>query len=571
MKRLGAPVTVIAAVAGFAALFWWARTPGDDVPAEGGPVPHLTVFMNQSIRRMEIEGMSAEKKSRFLPHGNLLEPCRLTVVTTDGKRLEVDLRSMSVITDLVNKPDFDSVAGVIARRPLTPGKFQEAVADLLATIRGWGIEPHADLLELTKWDNAAGHESRGIVLPINAGSMPLSELMNLSIKFYPDPDRGWFYLMTFTVPFELTPSHIRDAKERAIRHRAIESIRSVLTVPVQIEEMFPITTHYIANFVFDGNEGDFHKTMGSEAWFGDRYHLTMRVPVELDRNDKTITSLRGEPTFILQELEALANNASAGGRVDPVWRREHRFDLAAWNKLVAAGGDFSAIGIEIDPTPVIDAAKYVRQWFGHMRQYRVSLLGEVRERAVKSAAKFLPAALQIERMFSTSNKKQEFPSTDHFFEDFAFTGKDGDSRKTLVTESYFNDRYQLTMRTAVEIDTASKTVTRLRGEPTFVLREIESVVEAPVSIDTLPESPKPKWRREDRFDLAAWNKVVAADGDFSVIGITIDTTPQSKSDAERVRSYVHSQRSFRDRVSLLDAGAGDGEARAKKLPEPEDR
>jgi hypothetical protein len=174
-------------------------------------------------------------------------------------------------------------------------------------------------------------------------------------------------------------------------------------------------------------------------------------------------------------------------------------------------------------------------------------------------------------MFSTSNKKQEFPSTDHFFEDFSFTGKDGDSRKTLITESYFNDRYQLSMRTAVEIDTASKTVTRLRGEPTFVLREIESVVEAPVSIDTLPESPKPKWRREHRFDLEEWNKVVAADGDFSVIGITIDTTPQSKSEAERARSYVHSQRNFRDRVSLLDAAAGDGQAPAKKLPEPEDR
>jgi hypothetical protein len=111
MKRFGPPVLLIAAVADFAALFWWARAPGDDLPAEGGPVPHLTVFMNQSIRRMEIEGMSAEKKSTFLPHGNLLEPCHLTVVTTDGKRLEVDLRSMSVITDLVNKPDYDSVAG----------------------------------------------------------------------------------------------------------------------------------------------------------------------------------------------------------------------------------------------------------------------------------------------------------------------------------------------------------------------------------------------------------------------------------------------------------------------------
>jgi hypothetical protein len=67
MTRLRAPVTVIAAVAGFAALFWWARAPGDDVPAEGGPVPHLTVFMNQSIKRMEFEGLSPDKQAKFFP------------------------------------------------------------------------------------------------------------------------------------------------------------------------------------------------------------------------------------------------------------------------------------------------------------------------------------------------------------------------------------------------------------------------------------------------------------------------------------------------------------------------
>ena len=554
MKRLGALVIVIAAVVGFAALFWRARAPGDDVPAESGPVPHLTVFMNQSIRRTEIEGMSAEKSSRFIPHGNLREPCHLTVVTTDGKRLEVDLRSMSVITDLVNKPDFDSVAGVIARRPLKPGKFQEAVADLLATIRGWGIEPDADLLDLTKRGDVPGHGDPGITYPapINAGTVVLSELMNLWITFYPDPDRGWFYLMTFTVPPELTPSHIRDAKKRAIRHRAIESIRSVLAVPGQIEELFPLAAHCFNNFVFKDSDSDFRKTWSTEAWCSDRYFLTMTVPVELDRKDKTVTSLGGEPTFILQEVDVLAPAPNTGGRLDPVWRREHRFDLAAWNKLVAAGGDFSAIGIEIDPTPVAQSGDFLRHWRNHNQEVR--LLRDVRERAVTSAAKFLPAALQIERMFSTSDKKQVFPSTDHFFSTYEFNGKDSVLRKTFVTEAYFGGRYQLTMQADIELDRNDKVITKLWSQPTFVLRELESV-ETPQGFY---HPDVPRWRREDRFNLEAWNKVVAADGDFSVIGITIDTTPQSKSDAERARSYVHSQRSHRDRVSLLDAPAEPG-------------
>ena len=564
MKRFGPPVLVIAAVACFAALFWWPLAPGDDAPAEGGPVPHLTVFMNQSIRRMEIEGMSAEKKSNFLPHGNLLEPCRLTVVTTDGTRLAVDLRSVSVSTG-AHRRAFDAVTDVYARRPLRPGKFQEAVADLLATIRGWGIEPHADLLELTKWGNPPGYESPGIRLPINAGSVPLSELLHLEVKFYPDPDRGWFYLMTFAVPLELRPGYIQLQKEEAIQHCALESIRSVLAVPGQIEELFPLAAHRFNNFVFQDSDSDFRKTWSTEAWCSHRYFLTMKVPVELDRIDKTVRSLGGEPTFVLQEVDALAPAPNTGGRLDPVWRREYRFDLAAWNKLVAAGGDFSAIGIEIDPTPVAQSGDFLRRWRNHNQEVR--LLRDVRERAVKSAVKLLPAAIQIERMFSTGSKKQVFPSTDHFFSTYEFNGKDSVLRKTFVTEAYFGGRYQLTMQADVELDRNDKVITKLRSEPTFVLRELESV-ETPQGFY---HPDVPRWRREDRFDLEAWNKVVAADGDFSVIGITIDTTPQSKSDAERARSYVHSQRSHRERVSLLDAGAGVGDARAKNLPEPEDR
>lgn len=474
-------------------------------------------------------------------------------MTTDGKRLDVSLRSVSVSTG-PQRRDFDAVTDVYARRPLKPGKFQEAVADLLATIRGWGIEPDTDLLDLTKRGDVPGHGDPGITYPapINAGSMALSELLHLEVKFHPDPDRGWFYLMTFAVPLELRPGYIQLLKKEAIRHRAIESIRSVLAVPVQIEELFPLAAHRFNNFVFKDSDSDFRKTWSTEAWCSDRYFLTMKVPVELDRKDKTVTSLRGEPTFFLQEVDVLAPAPNTGGRLDPVWRREHHFDLAAWNKLVAAGGDFSAIGIEIDPTPVAKSGDFLRHWRNHNQEVR--LLRDVRERAVKSAAQFLPAAIQIERMFSTSDKKQVFPSTDHFFSTYEFNGKDSVLRKTFVTEAYFGGRYQLTMQADVELDRNDKVITKLRSQPTFVLRELESV-ETPQGFY---HPDVPRWRREDRFDLEAWNKVVAADGDFSVIGIKIDTTPQSRSDAERARSYVHSQRSHRDRVRLLDAPAEPG-------------
>ncbi|MDZ4685173.1 MAG: hypothetical protein SH850_08785 [Planctomycetaceae bacterium] len=318
--------------------------------------------MNESIRRTEIEGLSTETKARFLPHGNLLEPCRLTVATTDGKRLKVDLRSVSVSTDLVNNEQFDAVTAVYARRPLEPGRFQEVVADMLATIRGLGGDPDERLLSMATRGDLPGYEGPGTRLPINGGKLALSKVLDLEIKFNPDPNRGWYYLMTFSVPPGLSPSDIQCDKERVIRWRAIDSIRLVLPAAFQIELMFSATDHRFDNFAFKGDESDFLKNFITKAYFGDRYRLTMRAEVKLDKDDKTITKLRSEPTFVLEELEAVTRAAETGfWRADPTWRREHRFDLNAWNKVCAAKGDFSVIGIKIDPTSVPDAEEYVRQ------------------------------------------------------------------------------------------------------------------------------------------------------------------------------------------------------------------
>ena len=77
--------------------------------------------------------------------------------------------------------------------------------------------------------------------------------------------------MTFAVPLELRPGHIQLQKEMAIHHCAIESIRSVLAVPVQIEELFLLAAHRFNNFVFKDSDSDFRNT-GTD---GDR-HLFLR-------------------------------------------------------------------------------------------------------------------------------------------------------------------------------------------------------------------------------------------------------------------------------------------------------
>jgi hypothetical protein len=57
--------------------------------------------------------------------------------------------------------------------------------------------------------------------------------------------------------------------------------------------------------------------------------LTLPVPIEFDGSLETVTRLRGEPTFLLQELEEITGDGSFAVQLDPAWRSERRFDLAA--------------------------------------------------------------------------------------------------------------------------------------------------------------------------------------------------------------------------------------------------
>jgi hypothetical protein len=549
----------LALVLGVAALAWQSFS-GDPTPEADADrrLPELRVTLGASRKLVTTAGMSAADQAGFDRSGNFLQPHLLVLTLPDSRRIELTSRSTLVRLDgLEHDASRDEIViELLVRRPLEPCRYQEAVADMLATIRSMGVEPHARMIEMTREGDIPGREKRsGPLMSHNAKGVDLKDGTRVHCTLTPDPERGWFVLYIISSNYELWPSVIeREGKERFHRQRAMRGVLSsqpLLPAAVQIEEMFPLAGHHIDRSVRKGKGDDRdlrEATFITQAYFADRYHLRMEAPVELDDDDVLITGLRGEPTFVLREIAAMERS---NGRLslDPVWRQpEHRFDLAAWNKVIAAQGDFSAIGIEIDPTPVPDARIYIDRLRAHTAAH--SLVREARDRAVRSAGKFLPAAVQIERIIHTKKRPQNRLRTNHShsFDNFVFTGKDSDFQKTFITEAYFGDLYQLTMQAGVELDKNDKTITRLRGEPTFVLRQFESV-------EWLDDghTAKVQWRHEHRFDLDAWNKVVAAGGDFSVIGITIDQTPVPVSKADRAHEYFsHHIRSRGDCVSLLD-------------------
>ncbi len=82
------------------------------------------------------------------------------------------------------------------------------------------------------------------------------------------------------------------------------------------------------------------------------------------------------------------------------------------------------------------------------------------------------------------------------------------------TEAFFSERYQLWMSVDVRVDRESGQITHLLGSPRFTLLEVGDVTVEHGSIGT-------SYRNQHQFDVADWKKVVAADGDFSVVGIDL--------------------------------------------------
>jgi len=79
------------------------------------------------------------------------------------------------------------------------------------------------------------------------------------------------------------------------------------------------------------------------------------------------------------------------------------------------------------------------------------------------------------------------------------------------TEAAIGGRYELTMFVPVEFDSGTGYILRVTGKPRFFLREVTRVQGRGVS-----------YGRQYEFSPEEWKNVVAADGDFSVIGLALD-------------------------------------------------
>jgi len=114
----------------------------------------------------------------------------------------------------------------------------------------------------------------------------------------------------------------------------------------EMDKMFPGCRRKI---IYSGGEDV--PTWDATAYFGERYVLRMQIPVDAKPSgDGGFTS---EPRFFLHQVSKVTEPMGA------FFSGQWEFGAKEWKTLREKGGDFSAIGIKIDPTPVPDFQRYV--------------------------------------------------------------------------------------------------------------------------------------------------------------------------------------------------------------------
>lgn len=97
------------------------------------------------------------------------------------------------------------------------------------------------------------------------------------------------------------------------------------------------------------------------VWFNARYMLTYQTLVVPDYRAHAVKQPQSSvPVFVLSEITK-TTEGGRGAEFDPAGGR--RFGEAEWNKIVAAKGDFSVIGIQLKTNaPVAGIENYIAAW-----------------------------------------------------------------------------------------------------------------------------------------------------------------------------------------------------------------
>ncbi|MDB5388371.1 MAG: hypothetical protein JWM11_4017 [Planctomycetaceae bacterium] len=117
----------------------------------------------------------------------------------------------------------------------------------------------------------------------------------------------------------------------------------------QMNQLFEDCRHYIT---YAGDDG--HPLFNTVAYFGGRYELTMQVPVDI--HSRASGMMVDEPKFYLNELRQITVEPS--GQVGASFSRNFNFGFAQWKEVYKTNGNWNAIGIDLNPSPVEDFQKY---------------------------------------------------------------------------------------------------------------------------------------------------------------------------------------------------------------------
>jgi hypothetical protein len=125
----------------------------------------------------------------------------------------------------------------------------------------------------------------------------------------------------------------------------------VLPWPKQMETLFGDGDHIIVDY---NRQPEWHTVI----YFGGRYELDLTARVSIDYEKHEIKPAVGHPEFYLHEVKSVQHE---NGSVAAYFSGQWVFDEAQWKKLVAAKGDWAAIGIPVKTnSPVIGFDDYVK-------------------------------------------------------------------------------------------------------------------------------------------------------------------------------------------------------------------
>ena len=132
----------------------------------------------------------------------------------------------------------------------------------------------------------------------------------------------------------------------------------VLPWPLQMEALFGRGDHFITHYDFSPGP----KTWNTNIFFGGRYEITLQVDVDIDYANHAVKGAVSEPKFYIAEVESLELHPN--GSYSAFYSNNWVLNEGQWNKLVAAKGDWSVLGIPIKPSdpPIPGFDGYAKGW-----------------------------------------------------------------------------------------------------------------------------------------------------------------------------------------------------------------